>query len=241
MPFVSSITGSGVGAPGKGPMLQNSNAALAADVAEDLRLRVLLVDDHAIFRRGLAALFEDNTEFRVVGEARDGAEAMRLHAVLAPDITLLDLRMPEMEGVEVVRRIREGAPDARIIILTTFDTDEDIERALKAGAKAYLLKDLSEAELLRCLREVAAGRTYVPVPIAAKLAERLTQVQLTQREMAVLKQMAEGLPNKSIAARLAISDATVKVHVTNLFQKLQVNSRTEAIAVAVRRGLVRID
>ncbi|MFM2044353.1 MAG: Protease production enhancer protein [Pseudomonadota bacterium] len=222
-------------------MLDNSDAALAVDVAEDTRLRVLLVDDHAIFRRGLAALFEDNTEFRVVGEAGNGAEAMRLHAALAPDLTLLDLRMPEMEGAEVVRRIREEAPAARIIILTTFDTDEDIERALKAGAKAYLLKDLSEAELLDCLREVAAGRTYVPFPIAAKLAERLTQVQLTQREMAVLKHMAEGLANKSIAARLAISDATVKVHVTNLFQKLQVNSRTEAIAVAVRRGLVRID
>lgn len=202
--------------------------------------RVLLADDHAIFRRGLAALIEDSGEFAVVGQAGDGSEAVRLHGELKPDLTLLDLRMPVMEGVEAVRLIRAQTPDARIVILTTFDTDEDIEHALKAGAKAYLLKDVGEEELLNCLRAVAGGRTYVPASVAAKLAERLTQVQLTGREHAVLRLMAEGLPNKTIADRLEISDATVKVHITNLFHKLQVGSRTEAIAVAVRRGLVRM-
>ncbi len=204
-------------------------------------LRVMLVDDHAIFRRGLAALIGYADGFEVVGEAGDGTEAIGLYAALRPDIVLLDLRMPGTEGVEVVHRIRADFPDARIVILTTFDTDEDIDHALRAGAKAYLLKDVGEAELLECLRAVAAGRTYVPVPVAAKLAERLNQLQLTVREHSVLKLMAEGLPNKTIADRLRISDATVKVHITNLFHKLRVSSRTEAIAVGVRRGLVRIE
>ncbi len=221
------------------PMPQSEHAP-TREAADPAARRVLVADDHAIFRRGLAALIEDGGEFTVVGQAADGAEAVRLHGELRPDLTLLDLRMPVMEGVEAVRRIRAAAPEARIVILTTFDTDEDIERALKAGAKAYLLKDVGEEELLGCLRAVAAGRTYVPPTVAAKLAERLTQVQLTQREHAVLKLMAEGLPNKAIADRLEISDATVKVHITNLFQKLQVASRTEAIAVGARRGLVRV-
>lgn len=201
---------------------------------------VLLADDHAIFRRGLAVLVQDTGEFQVVGEASDGAEAVRLHSALRPDLTLMDLRMPDVEGLEAVRRIRVASPDARIVVLTTFDTDEDIQHALKAGAKAYLLKDVGELELLACLRAVAGGRTYVPPGVAAKLAERLTQEPVTGREHEVLRLMADGLANKAIALRLGISEATVKVHVSSLFQKLQVVSRTEAIAVAARRGLVRI-
>jgi two-component system NarL family response regulator len=201
---------------------------------------VLLADDHAIFRKGLAALIGDGPEFRIVAEAADGHAALTLYRQHRPDLLVLDLRMPKMEGAEVVRRVRAEFPDARIVILTTFDTDEDIERALKAGAKAYLLKDVAEGELLACLRAVLAGRTYVPPAVAAKLAERLTMLKLTVREQSVLQLLAEGLPNKTIADRLRISDATVKVHLTNLFQKLGVSSRTEAVAVAVRRGLVRI-
>ena len=158
-----------------------------------------------------------------------------------PDVTLLDLRMPMMEGVEVVRRIREQDPAARVIVLTTYDTDDEIQRALKAGAKAYVLKDISADDLIACIHAVLAGRTYIAPAAAAKLAEGVMRVQLTPREMAALKLMADGKANKEIATALDISERTVKTHLGHLFEKLGVTSRTEAIKVANRRGLVRLD
>ena len=201
---------------------------------------VLLVDDHALLRTGVANIINQEADLEVVAEAGDGVEAIDAYERHHPDVMLLDLRMPRMEGVEVVRRIRERDPRARVIVLTTYDTDHDISRALKAGAKAYILKDISADDLINCIRDVLAGKTYLAPAAAAKLAEGVTRVQLTPREMATLRLMADGKANKEIASELAISERTVKTHLGHLFEKLGVTSRTEAIKVATHRGLVRL-
>ena len=202
---------------------------------------VLVVDDHALLRTGVANIINQEADLQVVAEAGDGVEAVEAFERHHPDVTLLDLRMPMMEGVEVVRRIRERDARARVIVLTTYDTDDEISRALKAGAKAYVLKDISADDLIACIRDVLAGKTYISPAAAAKLAEGVTRVQLTPREMAALKLMADGKANKEIATALDISERTVKTHLGHLFEKLGVTSRTEAIKVATRRGLVRLE
>jgi two-component system NarL family response regulator len=202
---------------------------------------VLLVDDHALLRTGVANIINQEPDLEVIAEAGDGLEAIDAYERHHPDVILLDLRMPRMEGVEVVRQIRDRDPRARVIILTTYDTDDEIERALKAGAKAYVLKDISADDLVGCIRAVLAGRTYIAPAAAAKLAEGVTRVQLTPREMATLRLMADGKANKEIATALDISERTVKTHLGHLFEKLGVTSRTEAIKVATRRGLVRLE
>ena len=202
---------------------------------------VLLVDDHALLRTGVANIINQEPDLQVVAEAGNGLEAVAAFERHQPDVTLLDLRMPEMEGVEVVRQIRERDPRAKVIVLTTYDTDHEIARALKAGAKAYILKDISADDLINCIRDVLAGKTYLAPSAAAKLAETVTRVQLTPREMSTLKLMADGKSNKEIASELAISERTVKTHLGHLFEKLGVTSRTEAIKVATRRGLVRLE
>jgi two-component system NarL family response regulator len=203
--------------------------------------RVLLVDDHALLRTGVANNNNHEPDLQVVAEAGDGAEALAAYDLHKPDVTLLDLRMPVMEGVEVVRRIRERDPRALVIILTTYDTDDEISRALKAGAKAYVLKDIAADALVGCIRDVLAGKTYLAPAAAAKLAEGVTRVQLTPREMETLKLVADGKANKEIATALDISERTVKTHLAHLFEKLGATSRTEAVKVATRRGLVRLD
>jgi two-component system NarL family response regulator len=205
------------------------------------RATVLLVDDHALLRTGVANIINQEPDLVVIAEAGDGVEGVAAYEQHHPDVTLLDLRMPLMEGVEVVRRIREQDPAARVIVLTTYDTDDEIQRALKAGAKAYALKDISAEDLVACIRTVLAGRTYIAPAAAAKLAEGVMRVQLTPREMAALRLMADGKANKEIATALDISERTVKTHLGHLFEKLGVTSRTEAIKVANRRGLVRLD
>ena len=205
------------------------------------RARVLVVDDHALFRTGVANIINQEADLVVVAEAGNGAEAVEAFDRHHPDVTLLDLRMPVMEGVEAVRRIRARDPQARVIVLTTYDTDEDISRALKAGAKAYVLKDISADDLIGCIRDVLAGKTYLAPAAAAKLAEGVTRVHLTPRELASMRLMADGKANKEIANALGISERTVKTHLGHLFEKLGVTSRTEAIKVAMRRGLVRLE
>jgi two-component system NarL family response regulator len=205
------------------------------------RSSVLLADDHALLRTGVANIINQENDLYVVAEAGNGAEAVAAYDRHRPDVTLLDLRMPVKEGVEAVQEIRALDPQARVIVLTTYDTDEEISRALKAGAKAYVLKDIAAGELVRCIRDVLAGKTYLAPAAAAKLAEGVTRVQLTPREMATLRLMSDGKSNKEIAGSLDISERTVKTHLGHLFEKLGVTSRTEAIRVATRRGLVRLD
>jgi len=202
---------------------------------------VLVVDDHALFRTGVANIINQEGDLHVVAEAGNGVEAVAAYERHHPDVTLLDLRMPVMDGVEVVRQIRARDPRARVIVLTTYDTDDEIARALKAGAKAYVLKDVSAEDLIGCIRNVLAGKTYLAPAAAAKLAEGVAHVQLTPRELATLRLTADGKANKEIANELGISERTVKTHLGHLFEKLGVSSRTEAIKVATRRGLVRLD
>ncbi len=203
-------------------------------------IRVVIADDHAIVRGGIAAVLREAPGVAVVGEAGDGRAAVDLYAQHRPDVALVDLKMPVLDGVGVVEAVRGRWPDARLVILTTYDADDDVERALKAGAKAYLLKDVDPAELVACVRAVDQGRTWVSPSVAARLAERMTRVQITPREMAVLRELAAGRSNKEIAAALGVAEGTAKIHTARVFEKLGVSSRTEALAVALQRGLVRL-
>jgi DNA-binding NarL/FixJ family response regulator len=202
---------------------------------------VLVVDDHALVRTGVVNIISHESDLRVVAEASNGVEAVNAFVEHHPDVTLLDLRMPVMEGVEAVRQIRAVDPNAKVIVLTTYDTDEDITKALKAGAKAYVLKDITADGLITCIRDVLAGKTYLAPAAAAKLAEGLSHVQVTPRELSTLRLMADGKTNKEIASTLGISERTVKTHLGHLFEKLGVTTRTEALKVAARRGLVRME
>jgi DNA-binding NarL/FixJ family response regulator len=206
-----------------------------------VRASVLVVDDHALLRTGVANIINQEPDLHVIAEASNGQEAIDAFERYRPDVTLLDLRMPVMEGVEAVRQIRERDPLAKVIVLTTYDTDEDISRALKAGAKAYVLKDISADLLIECIHDVLAGKTYLAPQAAAKLAEGVTRVQLTPRELSTLRLIADGRSNKEIANELQISERTVKTHLGHLFAKLGVTSRTEAVKIATRRGLVRLN
>lgn len=202
---------------------------------------VLVVDDHVLVRTGVANIISLEPDLQVVAEASNGVEAVEAFERFRPDVTLLDLRMPVMEGVEAVRQIRLRDAQAKVIVLTTYDTDEDITRALKAGAKAFILKDISAKELIACIHDVLDGKTYLAPTAAAKLAEGVARVQLTPRELSTLRLMADGRSNKEIANELGISERTVKTHLGHLFEKLGVTSRTEAAKVAARRGLVRLE
>lgn len=207
------------------------------DVSE--RIRVLIVDDHSLVRRGLAAIINMEEDTEVVGEAADGEEAIRMWREIRPDVILMDLRMPNMDGVAAIRGIRAEDPDSGIIVLTTYDHDDDIYAGLRAGAKAYLLKDAQPEELFRCIRAVHAGNAYLQPKLAVKLAQRAQEEPLTAREEQSLKLLAEGLSNRAIGQALHISESTVKSHLKSLFVKLDATSRAEAIALAARRGLVK--
>jgi two-component system NarL family response regulator len=203
------------------------------------RIRVLIADDHVTVREGLAAIIGRQQDMMVVAEAAAGREAVDLWHKHRPDVALLDLRMPELDGVGAIDEIRRHNAEARIVVLTTFDTDNDISRAIKAGAKAYLLKDAQREDLLECIRKVHAGETCIPPPLLAKLMAGLGDEALTGRELEVLTLLGRGNSNKEIGSQLHIEETTVKAHLRSVFNKLNVLSRTEAISVASRRGLVR--
>jgi DNA-binding NarL/FixJ family response regulator len=219
--------------------MREQSAPTVATKAQGQPIRVLIVDDHSVVRRGLAAIIDMEDDAVVVGQAGDGAEAIELWRKLQPDVVLMDLRMPGMEGVEAIRRIRSEDDQAGIIVLTTFDHDEDIYAGLRAGAKAYLLKDVEPEELFRCIRAVRAGEAYLQPKVAAKLAQRVQEEPLTEREEQILKLLAEGKSNRGLGQVLHITESTVKSHMKSLFVKLDVTSRAEAIALAARRGLVK--
>jgi DNA-binding NarL/FixJ family response regulator len=205
---------------------------------ESPKTRILLVDDHAVVREGLASLLQRQGDLLVVAEAADGASAIRLYRQHRPDLVVLDLRLPDMDGVAVTAAIRAEFPQARLLVLSSFDGDEDIYRALKAGARAYVLKDSTREELLAAVRAVAAGQRSLSTAVAERLAERVAGSELTPRELAVLRQIVGGRSNKQIAAALSVSEGTVKTHVKSILAKLGVEDRTEAAVLALRRGLV---
>lgn len=209
-------------------------------VPDTKRIRVLIADDHVTVREGLAAIVGRQADLIIVGEAATGKEAVDLWRSTKPDVTLLDLRMPEMDGIGALLAIRAIDPSAHVIVFTTFNTDQDISLAISAGAKGYLLKDAPREEMLDCIRRVHAGETIIPPALVAKLATSISNTPLTARELEVLRLLAQGSPNKEIAAKLFVSETTVKSHLRNLFSKLHVINRAEAIAVAAKRGLIRI-
>jgi DNA-binding NarL/FixJ family response regulator len=204
------------------------------------RIRILVVDDHHVVRQGLVALLNIMPNIEVVGEASDGVQAVELYRALKPDITLMDLQLPNLGGVDAILKIRADDPIARFIVLTTFDGDEDIFRSLQAGAKAYLLKGMTVDELLSTIQAVHSGRTLISPAIAEKLAERMSTQALTNRELKVLERIVAGRANKEIASDLKISEATVKSHINSLLGKLGVSDRTHAATVALQRGIVHL-
>jgi DNA-binding NarL/FixJ family response regulator len=204
-------------------------------------IRVLVVEDHNVVRQGLVALLNLVEGIQVVGEAADGEEAVAQFRSHHPDVTLIDLRLPKLSGVEVIQRVRSEMPQARFVVLTTYDGDEDIYRALKGGAKAYLLKGMTTEELITTIRAVHSGRSHIPAAIAERLAERMGTEDLTPRESQVLEQIVSGKSNKEIATELAITEATVKTHINTLLGKLGVEDRTQAATAAIRRGIVTFE
>jgi two-component system NarL family response regulator len=202
---------------------------------------VLIADDHPVVREGLATLINRRSDMRVVAEAANGREAVEKFLAHSPDIVLLELRLPIMDGVEVVMSICEKMPAARLVIFTTCKGEEDIYRAVKAGAFGYLLKETPLNEVVECIRAVARGTRWIPPGVAAMLGKRVADRALTARELEVIRALTSGKSNKEIGTLLDISEATVKVHITHILEKLKVTGRTEAINVAMRRGLVHID
>jgi DNA-binding NarL/FixJ family response regulator len=208
---------------------------------EQRRIRILVVDDHQLLRVGLGASIGAESDMEIVAAASNGQEALELFRCHQPDITLMDLKMPVMGGVEAIQAIRGQLPSAKVIVLSTYQGDEDIYRALEAGATTYLLKDTLAEDLVRVIREVFAGGRPLPVPVAQRLADRTLQPELTARELDVLRLIAKGMRNKEIAARLGIGEETTQGHVKNILLKFGLHDRTEAVAVAVRRGIVHMD
>jgi DNA-binding NarL/FixJ family response regulator len=201
-------------------------------------IRILAVDDHALLRKGIAALVNAEPDMKLVGEASTGVEAIKQFKQYRPDVTLMDLQMPDMGGIEAIIGIRNEFPDARLIVLTTYAGDVQVVRALKAGARAYLLKAKVSRELLETIRSVHAGQKRIPPEVAAGLAEHTGEDELSTREVEVLRRIAAGNANKEIAAQLSIGEDTVKKHVTNILAKLRANDRTHAVTIGLKRGII---
>ena len=204
------------------------------------RIRVFCVDDHPLLREGLAAIINSQSDMILVSQAANGKEGVERYREHRPDVTLMDLRLPDFSGIDALIAIREEFPDARVVVLTTFEGDVEIQRALQAGARGYLLKSTPPGELLQAIRQVHAGKKRVPPEVAAQLAEHMSFESLTGREVEVLRQVAGGNRNRDIAERLFISEETVKVHIKHIMEKLGANDRTQAIAIAIRRGIIQL-
>ena len=201
---------------------------------------ILLVDDHPVVRDGLNAIVSSEQGMQVVGEAGTAHEGVEAYARLRPSIVLMDLLLPDMPGAEAIAQICKRAPNARIIVLTTVDADEEIYRALEAGARGYLFKDMVRRELIQAIREVARGNRYIPARVGARIAENLPRPDISAREIQVLQLIASGLKNKEVAARLQVSEATVNAHVKHILSKLNASDRTHAVTLALRRGIIRL-
>ena len=202
------------------------------------QIKILTVDDHPILREGIAAVIQGEKDMLIVGEASNGREAIEMFRSKRPDVALMDLQMPDMNGIDAIATIREEHPQARIIVLTTYEGDVLARRALKAGATGYILKDMIRTELLGAIRAVHLGKRYIPHKIAAELAEHYAEDDLSEREIEVLRQVARGTSNKIIASHLSISEATVKAHMQNILLKLGASDRTHAVSIATTRGFL---
>lgn len=204
-------------------------------------IRILIVDDHPVVRAGLTSMLGTQAELEIIASAPSGEAALATIARTSTDVMLLDLRMPGLSGVETIHQMKRAGHNVRVIILTSFETDEDIYRAVQAGAQGYLLKDTSLKDMVEAIKEVHAGKRYIPRDIAARLAERMMRAELTARELEILKMVSKGLTNKQIGHALSISENTVKNHVNSVIEKLEVSDRTEAATTAIQRGLISAD
>jgi two-component system, NarL family, response regulator len=203
-------------------------------------IRVLVVDDHAVVRNGLVLMVQHEPGMSAIAEASNGTEAIELFRQHQPDVTLMDLRMPDISGVEAITTIRQDYPAAQIIILTTYDGDEDIYRSLHAGARGYLLKDAPLDNITNAIREVRAGKKYIPPDVGAKLSDRMNGSQLSERECEVLQLVAKGRSNREIGELLSVTEGTIKMHLNHILSKLQASDRTQAVVTALKRGIIRI-
>ncbi len=204
-------------------------------------IRVLCVDDHPLVRKGVASILANEDDMQLVAEAANGREAVELYRQYRPDVVLMDLRMPEMDGIDATRTIRAGDPEARIIALTSYDGDQDIYRALEAGVRGYILKEMVHTEVVKAIRTVMAGKRLMPPEVAERLSEYFPQVALTPREVEVLSFVARGLANKEIAHKLGTANGTIKMHVQNILEKLGAADRTHAVTIAIERGILHLD
>jgi DNA-binding NarL/FixJ family response regulator len=213
---------------------------LGKQMSDEARIRILSVDDHPLLRQGIAAIINSQPDMLMMAEASNGAEGIQKYREVQPDITLMDLRLPDMSGIDTLIAIRHEFADARVIMLTTFEGDVEMQRALEAGAYGYMLKTMHPKELLETIRQVRGGKKRVPPEVAAQLAEHFSDESLTEREIEVLRHISGGNRNRDIAQRLFISEETVKVHLRHIMEKLGASDRTQAVAIAVRRGIVQL-
>ena len=204
-------------------------------------ITVMCVDDHPLVRKGIASIVATEASFKLVGEAGNGREAVEMFKQVHPDVVLMDLRMPEMDGIEATKQIRQANPDAKIIALTSYDGDQDIYKAIEAGVRGYILKEMVHTKVIDAIRTVYEGKRLMPQEVAERLSEYFPQVALTPREIEVLKYVAKGMANKEIAHQLGTASGTVKMHVQNILAKLGASDRTHAVTIALERGILHLD